>query len=91
MNEKFHDETEIIEIARYIIKTKKTLRDAANYFKLSRSTVHYRMIRILPRINKNLHNEIRKVFDSNIKVRHIRGGESTRKYYLKIKECNYGE
>ena len=74
------------EFANYIIANKSTVRDAAKVFGISKSTVHKDIADRLPRINKSLSEEVRKVLDDNKSIRHIRGGMATREKYLRMKK-----
>ncbi len=72
--------------AIYMLKTKKTVREIAKKFNVSKSTVHKDLQERLYDIDKKLHSEIVEIFKNHIEIRHIKGGESTRKRYLKLKE-----
>ena len=76
----------VLKEAEYIIKTKCTVREIAKYFHVSKSTVHKDLKERLKFIDKNIHKKISEIFREHIEVRHLRGGESTRKRYLKLKE-----
>lgn len=67
----------------YILNTKKTIRETAEFFKVSKSTVHKDLHERLYEIDKNLYEKINSIMKEHIDVRHLRGGESTRKKYLK--------
>lgn len=73
----------VLEEARYIIETNKTIRETAKIFKVSKSTVHKDLKERLAHINIELSNKIEKILKYHIDIRHIRGGESTRKKYEK--------
>ena len=73
------------EFASYIIANKSTVRDTAKVFGISKSTVHKDIADRLPKINKTLFEEVRKILDENKSKRHIRGGMATREKYLKLK------
>lgn len=75
-------EERVVEIARYIVEHKATVRETAKAFGISKSTVHKDVTERLPRINKNLSEDARKVLDLNKSERHIRGGMATREKYL---------
>ncbi len=75
----------VIEEAEYIIETNKTIRETAKIFKVSKSTVHKDLKERLKQINKELETEVNKILKYHIDIRHIRGGESTRKKYQKTK------
>lgn len=74
------------ELAVYIIETGATVRTAAQHFGISKSTVHKDLSQRLPRYNKLLYQQVRKVLDVNKAQRHIRGGLATRKKYQH--KCN---
>jgi putative DeoR family transcriptional regulator (stage III sporulation protein D) len=74
-------EERAVEIAEYIIETKATVRQAAQKFGISKSTVHKDCVERLLIINPGLAGEVRKVLDVNKSERHIRGGLATRAKY----------
>ena len=71
-------ENEIIERAEYIVVNNATVREVAEKFKVSKSTVHSNIQKYLKDIDFELFKEVRKVLDKNKKERHIRGGMATR-------------
>ena len=73
------------ELAVYIIETGATVRTAAKYFGISKSTVHKDLSQRLPQYNKRLYRQVRQVLDENKAQRHIRGGMATRKKYQQHK------
>ena len=73
----------VIDEANYMLKTKKTIRDIAKVFKVSKSTVHKDLHERLIDINKKLYLEVNDILKYHIDIRHIRGGESTKKKYKK--------
>ncbi len=73
----------VLEEAQYIIDTNKTIRETAKMFRVSKSTVHKDLKERLIHINTELSSEIEKILKYHIDIRHIRGGESTRKKYQK--------
>ena len=72
----------MVEIARYIVEHKTTVRETAKAFGISKSTVHKDVTERLPRVNKALAEATREVLDVNKSERHIRGGMATREKYL---------
>ncbi|MEQ8201437.1 MAG: sporulation transcriptional regulator SpoIIID [Syntrophomonadaceae bacterium] len=70
-----------VRVARYILQTSDTVRGTAEVFGISKSTVHKDVSERLPRISKELADEVRNVLDRNKAERHLRGGEATRKKY----------
>lgn len=73
-------------IADYVIKHHSTVRDTALVFGIAKSTIHKDLTKRLLRLSPTKYSEIRKILDENFKERHIRGGESTRKMYLRKRE-----
>ena len=73
----------ILNEADYMINTEKTIREIAKEFRISKSTVHKDLNERLYSIDKNRHLLVSKILKHHIEVRHIRGGESTRKKYIK--------
>ena len=71
------------ELAVYMIENNATVRAAAKHFGISKSTVHKDLQNRLPRCNKILFAQVRKVLDMNKSERHIRGGMATRAKYLR--------
>jgi len=76
----------VLEISDYIMETKATVRQAANVFNVSKSTVHKDMTERLPAINKRIGNKIKEILEYNKSERHLRGGEATRKKYQELAE-----
>ena len=75
-------------IADYIIETKDTIRESAKKFNISKSTVHKYIKDRLIIIDKIKYKKIKKIMDEHIKIRHIKGGESTRQLFLRKKNVN---
>ena len=72
-------------LAEYVIDNDATVRSAAKYFGMSKSTVHKDLAYKLRFYNSRLYNEVRKILELNKSERHLRGGEATRKKYLSKK------
>ncbi|HBN55298.1 MAG TPA: sporulation transcriptional regulator SpoIIID [Lachnospiraceae bacterium] len=75
-------EKRAVNIANYIIDHNATVRQTAERFGVSKSTVHKDVAERLLYINPHLASEARKVLDLNKSERHIRGGLATREKYL---------
>ncbi len=69
------------ELAVYMIETGATVRSAAGYFGISKSTVHKDLTSRLEQVNPSLFQQVRQVLDRNKQERHIRGGLATRRKY----------
>ena len=73
----------VIDEANYMIDTKKTIREIAKVFNISKSTVHKDLHERLFDIDSKLYKEIDSILKYHMDIRHIRGGESTKKKYKK--------
>ena len=69
------------QLAVYIIETGATVRSAAKYYHISKSTVHKDISQRLQSYNPVLYDQVRHVLDRNKQERHIRGGMATRRKY----------
>ena len=74
-------EERCVRLAEYLIENQTTVRAAAAYFGISKSTVHKDVTQILKGVNIELYNEVKEILEINKKERHLRGGEATRKKY----------
>ena len=72
----------VVKEGLYIMETHSTVRATAEYFSISKSTVHKDVTERLKEIDGELYNAVRRVLDINLSERHIRGGIATRKKYL---------
>ena len=71
-------------LGRYIVEKEATVRNAASYFGISKSTVHKDIATKLKYINPPLYTSVKVVLDKNKAERHIRGGLATREKYLHL-------
>ena len=71
------------EFANYIIKYNSTIRQCAKVFNVSKSTIHKDISIRLKKYNIKLYHMVKEILDYNFNVKHIRGGEATRKKYVK--------
>ena len=78
----------ILEVADYIIKTKATIIDTAKFFNISKSTVHKDIRDKLIKIDYNKYLKVNKILNDHIRVRHILGGQSTKRKYSQLKLIN---
>jgi len=72
----------VVEEANYIIDTGKTVRQIAEVFNVSKSTVHKDLHDRLFDIDSKLYIEVEKILKYHTDIRHIRGGQSTKEKYL---------
>ena len=74
----------VIDEANYMLDTKKTIREIAKIFNVSKSTVHKDLHERLLDIDYKLYEQIDSILKYHIDIRHIRGGESTKKKYKNL-------
>lgn len=74
----------VLDEAKYMINTENTLREIAKQFGISKSTVHKDLKERLKKIDLNLYQNVQKIIKKHTEIRHIRGGQSTKKKYLKM-------
>ena len=74
----------VIDEANYILDTKKTIREIAQVFNVSKSTVHKDLHERLIDIDYKLFERVDDILKYHIDIRHIRGGESTKKKYKNL-------
>ena len=72
----------VINEANYIINTGDTIRQMALIFDVSKSTVHKDLHERLLEVDINLYNKVSKILSYHADIRHIRGGESTKRKFL---------
>lgn len=70
-----------VTVAHYMLDHRATVRQAAARFGLSKSSVHKDMCQRLPKIDMRLGHEVAALLEYNKAVRHLRGGEATRRRY----------
>lgn len=73
----------VIDMANCILDGGKTVRQVAKITGYSKSTVHQDLTSKLQKIDYELYTKVRSLLDYNKKIRHIRGGLSTKLKYLK--------
>ncbi|BDG61757.1 sporulation transcriptional regulator SpoIIID [Caldinitratiruptor microaerophilus] len=72
----------VLDVGNHIFRTRNTVRETAQIYGVSKSTVHKDVTERLPRINPELAAKVKRVLDFNKAERHIRGGQATRQKYL---------
>ena len=70
-----------IILGEYILEQQATVRAAAEWFGISKSTVHKDVSERLKKVNPQLYREVKSVLEINKAQRHIRGGMATRRKY----------
>lgn len=70
-----------ILLGEYILDNKTTVRAAAAWFGISKSTVHKDVSQKLSELSPSLYHDVREILTKNKQERHIRGGMATKKKY----------
>lgn len=73
------------EVCLYMVQTQCTIREAADEFKLSKETI-CKYTRRINEIDYTLYLKIRELIDYNKSQRGLRGGASTKKKYIELRE-----
>ena len=68
-------------IAAYMVRSRATVRQAAGVFGISKSSVHKDMGERLPLVDPVLGRQVAALLRYNKAVRHLRGGDATRRRY----------
>lgn len=79
-------EDRVLDEAKYIVANGATVRAAAKYFGVSKSTVHKDITERLPLYDGDLYDGVRKVLLFNLQERHLRGGFATKAKYASKRE-----
>lgn len=79
-------EERIYKEATLFLRKYLTVREVAKELGVSKSTVHKDLSERLEPLNHGLYLKVRELLEYNKAVRHIRGGESTRKKYILKKD-----
>ena len=77
----------VLEESLYIINTDDTIREVAKKFNVSKSTVHKDLTDRLKEIDNEVYIKVSNILKYHLDIRHIRGGESTKRKYL-LKNAN---
>ena len=83
MNKYIYDR--VINESKYIIGTGSTVREVADIFGVSKSTVHNDIRKRLMGIDRKLYEKVSSILEYHIDIKHIRGGESTKRKFLERK------
>ena len=76
-----------VKAAQYMLESRATVRQTAAKFGLSKSAVHKDMCVRLPQIDARLAREVAALLEYNKAVRHLRGGEATRRRYRDLQSA----
>ncbi|MNB88139.1 Stage III sporulation protein D [compost metagenome] len=76
-----HIKARAIKVAQFVIETKVTIRQAATHFKVARCTAHLDLTSRISAIDPEMATQVRRILSYNDSVKHIRGGEATRRMW----------
>lgn len=68
-------------LGAYIVEHGATVRQTAQKFGISKSTVHKDVTETLRHVDPTMYGEVRAILEINKQERHLRGGEATRRKY----------
>ena len=88
MIKKIYGEERAEILAEYVIETGATVRACASRFGISKSTVHKDLSVKLRYSNAALYSQVKEILEINKSERHLRGGEATRRKYLRASAGN---
>ena len=78
-------DSQIINLANYILDNQTTIRATAKHYGIPKSTVHHYLSVRLKYLNHKLFKDVKELLEQNFRIKHIHGGESTKNKYLKLK------
>ena len=73
----------ILEEADYVIMNKATVRKTAQVFKMSKSAIYRDIKVLLKEYSLDKSKKVEEILKENKRLRHIRGGEATKRKYQK--------
>ena len=71
-------EARVKEVARYIVENKSTIRETAKKFGWAKATIQKDLTERLRIIDPILYKKVRRVLNTNIAERSLRGGMATK-------------
>ncbi|HHX00132.1 MAG TPA: stage III sporulation protein D [Acholeplasmataceae bacterium] len=76
----------VLTTAELFLRNRSTVREVAKMVDCSKSTVHKDLTERLPEINHKLYADVKELLEYNKSIRHLRGGEATRRRFLEAKQ-----
>ena len=70
--------------AKVMLDDQLTVREVAKIIGLSKSTIHKDLTEKLKYVNPSLYQRAKEILNKNKSERHLRGGEATRRKYLRL-------
>lgn len=75
-----------LQEAELIIQSRPTLRKLERKLHIGKSTIHKDMQIRLKKLDPVLYQQVQAIFQEHIDIRHLRGGQSTKKKYQNMKK-----
>ena len=79
-----------LDMARYLADTGDTVRGTAHRFGVSKSLAHRELTVRLKALDRRLYERVQQQLQYHKAVRHLRGGEATRRRFLREKREKVG-
>lgn len=76
----------VMQAAEHILETGATVRACAGKFGVSKTTIHKDMRSRLPGLDEEMSREVDRILRKNLQERHLRGGDATRRKFLRLRE-----
>ena len=76
----------VLVVSNHIYQTHDTIRKTAKIYGYSKSTIHNDVSNKLRLIDQSLYEKTKQVLENNFAQKHLRGGEATKRKYLKQEE-----
>lgn len=73
------DEKRCLDIAKYFIENRATVRQTAKFFGLSKYIVYKDLTKSLRNLDVDMYNEVRRILDKNKEESSMRGGMATKR------------
>ena len=75
----------VLEAAGHILKTGATVRACGEKFGVSKTTIHKDMRQRLPEVDAQMGVQVDAILRKNLRERHLRGGDATRRKFLRLR------
>lgn len=71
----------VMSVCKYIVESGCTVREAADVYGVSKSTIHKDCTERVRELDIVLFDQVRDVLEHNLAIRHLRGGAATKKKF----------
>jgi putative DeoR family transcriptional regulator (stage III sporulation protein D) len=77
----------VLKTADIFLSDRSTVREVAKKVDCSKSTVHKDLTERLPELSQSIYLEVKQLLEYNKSIRHLRGGEATRRRFLEANKA----